>query len=62
MPAAPNATAIRDTARAVGAFPLAEASRDSALLVTLPPAAYTLHISGANNTTGVVLVEIYDVP
>jgi uncharacterized repeat protein (TIGR03806 family) len=59
---APNATAIRDTARAVGAFPLAEASRDSALLVTLPPAAYTLHISGANNTTGVVLVEIYDVP
>jgi len=58
---AANATEIRDTARAVGAFALAEGSRDSALLVTLPPGAYTLQIAGANDTTGVALVEIYEV-
>ena len=60
--AAPNAAAIRDAARAVGAFALAEGSRDSALLVTLPPGAYTIQVAGANNTTGVALVEIYEVP
>ncbi len=60
--AAPNATAIRDTARSVGAFALVESSRDSALLVALTPGAYTIQVSGANNTTGVALVEIYEVP
>jgi hypothetical protein len=57
----PNAAAIRDTARQVGAFALSEGSRDSALLATLPPGAYTLQVSGANGTTGVALVEIYEV-
>ena len=60
--AAPNAAAIRDAASAVGAFALAEGSRDSAFLVTLPPGTYTIQVSGANNTTGVALVEIYEVP
>lgn len=59
---APNAAEIRATARAVGAFALPESSRDSALLVTLPPEAYTLQVSGANGTTGVALVEVYEVP
>jgi hypothetical protein len=59
---ASNAAAIRDTARAIGAFALAEGGRDSALLITLPPGPYTLQVSGANNTTGVALVEIYEVP
>jgi hypothetical protein len=59
---APNSAAIRDTARAVGAFSLAESSRDSAMLVTLPSGAYTIQVAGANNTTGVALVEIYEVP
>lgn len=57
-----NAADIRSTARAVGAFPLAEGSRDSALLVTLPPGAYTIQVSGANATSGVALVEVYEVP
>ncbi len=60
--AAANAAAIRDTARAVGAFALTEGSRDSALLVTLPPGAYTIQVAGAGGTTGVALVEVYEVP
>ena len=59
---AANAGAIREAARAVGAFPLGEGSRDSALLVTLPPGPYTVQVSGANGSTGVALVEVYDVP
>ncbi len=46
----------------VGAFPLPENSRDSALLLTLPPGAYTAHVRGANNSTGIALVELYDIP
>jgi len=45
----------------VGAFPLAADSLDSALLVTLPPGAYTAQLSGANATTGLGLLEIYEV-
>ncbi len=33
---------------------------ESAILVTLPPAAYTAIVRGVNGTTGVALVEIYD--
>jgi hypothetical protein len=46
----------------VGAFALEAASRDAVLLVTLEPGSYTAQISGVGNTTGVALVEIYDVP
>ena len=34
--------------------------RESVILATLPPAAYTVILSGVNNTTGVGLVEVYD--
>ena len=57
-----NAADIRAAAARVGAFALAENSADSALLVSLSPGAYTLQVAGANNTTGVALVEIYEVP
>jgi mono/diheme cytochrome c family protein len=57
-----NAADIRNAADRVGAFALAEGSADSALLVTLSPGAYTLQVSGANNTSGITLVEIYEVP
>jgi uncharacterized delta-60 repeat protein len=33
---------------------------ESALLQTLPPGAYTAIVAGVNNTTGVALVEIYN--
>ena len=49
--------------RAVGAFALPSASsRDSALFVTLDPGSYTAQLTGVNNTTGVALIEIYEVP
>lgn len=59
---AANAPEIRATALRVGALPLAESSRDSALLVTLPAGAYTLQVSGQGGSSGVALVEIYEVP
>jgi hypothetical protein len=37
-------------------------SNDSALLVTLPPGAYTATVEGASGDTGVALVEVYEVP
>jgi len=50
------------TAAAVGAYSWPDASStDSALLVTLPPGAYTAVVSGASGDTGVSLVELYDV-
>lgn len=43
----------------LGAFALAPASKDAALLATLPPGAYTLQVV-AQGGEGVALVEIYD--
>lgn len=45
----------------VGAFALNQGSRDAALLVRLPPGSYTAVVSGVNSTTGVALVEVYEV-
>ena len=45
----------------VGAFSLAANSADAAILVTLPPGAYTAEVSGVNGSTGVGLAEIYEV-
>ena len=48
---------------AVGAFALTStSSRDAALLVTLAPGPYTAQVSGVGTTTGVALIEIYEVP
>jgi len=43
---------------AVGAFALTAGSADSALVVTLPQGAYSATVTGS---TGVALVEIYEV-
>ncbi len=59
---ASNAATLASTAQAVGAFALVAGSQDSVLLLTLPPGAYTAQISGVNDTTGVGLVEVYEVP
>ncbi len=42
------------------AFPFALGSRDAALLVSLPPGAYTAVVEGARDTTGTGLIEAYD--
>jgi hypothetical protein len=44
----------------VGAFPLAAGSSDSAIVATLPPGTYTAQVAGANGSTGVALVEIFE--
>ncbi len=56
-----NPSQIAATAASVGAFPLAAGSADSALLISLPAGAYTVQVSGVNDTTGVALAEIYEV-
>jgi hypothetical protein len=53
---------IAAAATQVGAFPLPEGSKDTALLLNLAPGSYTAQISGLNATTGVALVEVYEVP
>jgi len=50
------------TATKVGAFALTASSKDSAFIVTLAAGAYTVQVNGTNNTTGLALVEIYEVP
>jgi hypothetical protein len=45
----------------VGAFHLAaDNSKDAALVVRLPPGGYTVQATGVGDTTGNVLVEVYD--
>lgn len=49
--------------RYVGAFSLGSTStRDAALVVRLPPGSYTAQASGVGNTSGVALIEVYDMP
>lgn len=45
---------------AAGAFALPTGSKDAAILVRLPPGAYTVVASGVNGGTGRALVEVYD--
>ena len=45
-----------------GAFPLVANSLDAALLATLTPGSYTVHLSGAPGTSGLALIEAYEVP
>jgi hypothetical protein len=56
------AAQITSTSNAVGAFALTPGSKDSALIATLAPGAYTAQVSGVGGTSGVALVEIYEVP
>jgi hypothetical protein len=53
---------IVNTASAVGAFTLPSGSKDAAFLLYLPSGTYTAQVSGVNSTTGVALVEVYEVP
>jgi cytochrome c peroxidase len=57
---ASDPAAIRTAASRVGAFPLAENGRDSALIANVGPGSYTVQLSGANGTAGIALVEVFD--
>ena len=57
-----SAAQVAAAAARTSAFPLASGSADAALLLFLEPGAYTAHIRGQGDTTGIALVEIYVVP
>jgi hypothetical protein len=57
-----NPALVSDTAKSVGAFALTPGSADSAMIVDLSAGAYTMQLSGVDNTDGVALAEIYEVP
>ena len=49
-------------ASTAGAFPLTEGSKDAALVLTLAPGIYTAQVRGVAGTTGVALLEVYELP
>lgn len=55
-----GAAAVGSAASRAGAFPLAANSLDAALLVTIPPGAYTVQL--ASGAAGVALLEAYEIP
>ncbi len=56
-----NANLVASVASGVGAFALDANSADAALVYTAVPGAYTAQVSGAGNTSGTALVEVYEV-
>ena len=61
-PSTSTAAQLTAAFSSVGAFALTANSRDAALIITLPAGTYTAQVSGVNNTTGVAIVEVYDLP
>jgi hypothetical protein len=60
---AAEATATAAAGTQTGAFALVSGSKDAAVILTLNPGAYTAQVSAADGTsTGVALVEIYELP
>ena len=58
-----NSAAITTAAIQTGAFTLPSGSKDAAVFITLNPGAYTAQIKSAKNaSSGVALIEIYEVP
>ena len=55
--------AIVAASNAVGAFAISSpTSKDSVLLITLPPGGYSATASSVSGTTGTCLIEVYEVP
>jgi hypothetical protein len=52
--------ALKSAFAQAGAFTLRDASTDAAVVLTLAPGAYTVLVSGAGETSGEALVEVYD--
>ena len=59
---ASNLSALRAAIAASGTSSFADGSRDAAMLVTLDPGVYTLHVSSVDGSPGVALAEIYEAP
>ena len=57
-----NRATLAAKSNLIGAYGLMAGSKDAVLMATLPPGAYTVIVSGSADTTGVGLVEVYEVP
>ena len=57
-----EATDVAEAAAAIGAFALPAGSKDAVLLITLPPGSYTALVTSGSGSTGVAIVEVYEVP
>lgn len=56
-----NAAQITSVGKAIGAGDIAGTdTKSAALLTSLDPGAYTFVVNGKNNSTGVVILEVYD--
>ena len=53
---------VKAVTTAIGAVALDAGSKDAALTVTLAPGGYTVIVRGVNGTSGIALVELYQVP
>ncbi len=54
--------ALASAFSSVGAFALPAGSRDAAVVASLNPGNYTVQVSVATGATGIILVEIYELP
>jgi hypothetical protein len=59
---AAGSSVVAIAAAGAGAFALPVGSKDSALVLTLAPGAYTFRVAGVGGATGVALVEVYALP
>lgn len=59
---ASDAAEIAAATASAGAFAFEGASKDAAILATLPAGSYTAAVSGVGGATGTALVELYVVP
>ena len=55
-------TALTTAFAQAGAFSLRSDSRDAALIATLAPGNHSVQVSNANGSTGLSLVEVYEMP
>jgi hypothetical protein len=53
---------LAEVFHSVGAFELPSGSKDAALVVTLAPGVYTAQVRGKLDSTGVAIVEVYELP
>jgi hypothetical protein len=60
--AAANVADLRAATTVTGAFALVENSNDAAMLESLAPGVYSVHVTSVAGTSGIALVEIYEAP
>lgn len=55
-------TALSAAFSSVGAFASPATSRDAAVVASLNPGNYTVQVAGVRGVTGLILIEIYELP